>query len=314
MMPATPLADDPNGQPAEVLDEGERDEPVLSEPVLDETGLDERARKRLAVGLSPRRPTAKSAPLRPPDVQMLPLPPLALALLLVVVVLGTVLLLAGNLTGWTARWRPLWSPAGSAPVSQAPAPPLGSGYALRLHTDFGAVTPLLLQAERRQEWRTELLPAESVYRMQVWPSKLAWSLLGAQDLNAYRIQTSALVTAATPEGYAGLIVRYQDERHFYLFAVDGQGRYLVQLQNGDSSAPVIPWTAAPSLNLAGNANLLAVDDGAEGLRFAANGMVLAEIPAPVYGPGDVGLAGGSLARKVAELRFDWLQLYAATEN
>jgi hypothetical protein len=296
------MANEPNGQPADTLDEAE---------------LDARARKRIEVGLSPRRPTAKTALQRPPDVQTLPLPPWVLALVLLVVLLLTAALLAANLTGWSPAW---WT-AATAPLTRSgatealPADPLTPDAAtLVLSDDFSQPTSTLLQSEQRQEWRTELLPAESIYRIQVWPGHLAWSLIGLDAVERYRLQTDTLVTTTAPDGYAGLVARYQDARHFYLFAVDGHGRYLVQLQDGDQMITVQPWTPVPYLNSAGSSNLLAIEDTGIALRFYGNGMLLYELADPAYTPGLIGLAGGSAGQDVAELHFDWLQLYQAAES
>jgi hypothetical protein len=184
-------------------------------------------------------------------------------------------------------------------------------YALRLADDFSQGNSPLSQGSRPNEWRTELLPAESVYRMKVSPNHLAWSLLGLTDLQGYRLQTNVLVDGQTPGGYAGLIVRYQDERHFYLLSVDGNGRYQIQQQDGDEVITVQPWVMAPFLNRAGSANLLTVEDDGERIVFYGNNNVMAELTNPVYPPGFVGLAGGALGQSEAEVDFDWFQLYDA---
>src|SRR5262245_44059367 len=89
-MPATTMIENATGQPS-------------SEE------LDVRARKRMEVGLAPTRPTAKAVPLRPPDYQSLPVPPLVLALVLLAVLLVTMILLFANLSGGLPSWWPTWS-------------------------------------------------------------------------------------------------------------------------------------------------------------------------------------------------------------
>lgn len=297
-MPATRTADEPDD--------------YTPDPSAEEE-LDERARKRIEVGLSPRRPTAKSALQRPPDYPTLPVSPMALALVLVLVLLGTSVLLAANLAGWTPDWWPTRAvtEAPAAPQWSAATPLTGGGYRLRLAEDFSAASSTLLQGEQRQEWRTELLPSDSVYRIQVWPGHLAWSLLGLDAVTNFRLQTSALVSAVTPEGYAGLIARYQDDRRFYLFAVDGQGRYSVQLQDGDQTLILQEWMSVEFLNTAGSSNVLTLEDTGAALRFYGNGMLLIEIVDPRFAAGHAGLAGGAQGSSVADLRFDWLQLFDA---
>jgi hypothetical protein len=275
-----------------------------------------RARKRMDQRLAPVRPTAKASLVRPPDYQPLPLPPIVLALILVVVLLVTLILLAANLSGTLPSWWPTWTGLAATvshnvmPAANAPS----ADYTLRLADDFSQNSSPLMQGSRPNEWRTELLPAQSVYAIEVSPNHLAWSLLGVTDLKDYRLQTSVLVDAETPGGYAGLIFRYQDDRHFYLLSVDGNGRYQIQQQKGDEVVTVQPWVMAPFLNRAGSANLLTIEDDGGSVRFYGNNMRIAELSDLEYPLGFVGLAGGALGQAVADIRFDWFQLYDATTS
>jgi hypothetical protein len=108
-----------------------------------------------------------------------------------------------------------------------------------------------------------------------------------------------------------LIVRYQDERHFYIFSIDGNGRYQIQQQDGEEVITVQPWAMAPFLNRAGSANLLTVEDDGTRIRFYGNNMLIAEVDNPAYPVGFVGLAGGAQGQSMADIRFDWFQLYDA---
>ena len=247
--------------------------------------LDERARKRIKVGLSPRRPTAKTTTLRPPDGQRLPLPAWVLAFLLVGVLVLTSGLLALNMTDERPAWWPVLAASGRTDTALPDQASDGVIYHLRVGEDFGESTSSLPQGMTEGEWRTELLPDESVYRMEVWPNHLTWSLLGLTDLDAYRLQTSALIDAQARDGFAGVMVRYQDARHFYLLSIDGKGRYAIQRQDDDDTRVIVPWTKVPFLNPAGNANVLTVEDNGDVLRFFGNGMLLHDISEP-------GLSGG----------------------
>jgi hypothetical protein len=276
--------------------------------------LDERARKRMEVGLSPRRPTAKAAVLRPPDVQTLPLPPAVLALILIGVVLVTLLLVAGNLTGRLPTWLPSWTGlAASNPEPTLLAAP-NQEYSLRLADDFSQPDSTLRQGTLDGEWTLELLPEQSVYRIEVMPNHLAWSLVGVGNLADYRLQTSVVVDATTPGGFAGLIARFQDDRNFYLFAVDGAGRYQIQQQTGDATVTIQPWSQAPFLNQAGSANVLTIQDDGSLLQFYGNGMLLAEVTADAATGGYVGVAAGAVGEESADVRFDWFQLYERTPS
>lgn len=186
-------------------------------------------------------------------------------------------------------------------------------YELRLADDFSQSTSALSQGVSPDAWSTALDPLQSIYLIEVSPNHLAWSLLGLTDLQGYRLQTSVEVDAETPNGYAGLITRYRDERHFYLFSVDGNGRYRIQQQDGDDVIVVQPWTMAPFLNRAGSANLLTIEDDGQQIRFYGNNMLIAQVDGLAYPLGYVGLAGGAHGQELARIMFDWFQLYDATE-
>lgn len=282
---------------------------AATEDAIAEDALDARARKRLQVGLSPRRPTAKGVPLRPPDTQRLPVPPVALALLLIGVLVMTAGLMAANFSGILPAWLPSWGGTRTVEGALTTVDAGAVTYSLRLTDDFGSATSPLRQDSQLEEWRTELIPTESVYRIEVWPNHLAWSLLGVNDLGGYRFQTSAQVDNATPNGYAGVIARYQPDGRFYLFAVDGGGRYIIQQQVGTQTTVIQPWTLAPFLTAAGSANLLTVEDQGGTLRFYGNNILLHEIHNPEFPRGFVGLAGGAQGQDVANIQFDWFQLF-----
>lgn len=311
-MPASPMmtgarATDPKRRrstaaedaPPPVADDGDAREPTL----------DEQARKRVAVGLSPRRPTAKSAPQRPPSLNTFPLPAWLLAVSMLLIVAVTGLLVWGNVAESPPSWWPVAADSGGATVTDSPAP--GMTYRLRIGDDFGSPQSALRQGSLAGEWYTELRTDESVYVMTVWPNRMAWSLLGVSDLPAYRLQTGVAIDASAPDGYAGLMVRHQAEQGFYLFAIDGRGRYSVQVQTRGSTVVLQPWTSVPFLQAAPSTNMLTVEDYGDRILFYANQSLLYTVTSPGLPVGLVGLAAGAQGDEVAEIRFDWLHLYEA---
>lgn len=288
--------------PRSTLPDARSAPPLITDSAADET-LDVQARKRMAVGLSPRRPTAKETPQRPPNVQSFPVPPLLLVTALLAVVAATVWLVWANLN--LAR---VVGP--SAPVAaELPPDSATAVYVLRLGDDFGSAQSALRQGGLAGEWQIELLPEQSVFRMTVWPNRLAFSLLAVDDLAAYRLQTSVALDSAAPDGYAGLMVRYRAGQGFLLFAVDGHGRYSVQAEGRDGLTVLQPWTDAPFLQPAPSVNLLTVEDKGDRIEFYGNQSLLYVYTTPVTPMGYVGIAAGTNGAEVAAARFDWLQLY-----
>ena len=281
--------------------------PYADSVLAQETG----ARKRVELGLSPRRPTAKAAPQRPPRTNDFPAPPAVLPALLSVIVLATVFLVLANMWDlFPSWWRAPRLVADSVRSVTMPVvnPVQIAGFQLALADDFGGAQSVFAEGEAAGQWRIQHQPTNSDYRMEVWPNRIVWSLLHAEDPGLHRVQASAIVATHTPWGYAGVVDRYVDPDNFYLFLVDGEGRFTVQAQRDGALETLKPWTKADFLNLAGSTNTLTVDDDGRSLRFYGNGMLLFETPAR-SAPGGLGLVGGAREAGAAEIRFDWLQLY-----
>jgi len=276
---------------------------------------DDGARKRVELGLSPRRPTAKALPQRPPRQNDFPAPPAALPALLSMIVLATVFLVLANMWDLFPSWwhAPRIVADSVRSVTSSVTTPIAdpvqiAGYRLLLADDFSKAETSFSVGDQPGQWRIEHQPTNSTYRMEIWPNRIVWSLLGVEDPSAHRVQASAIVATHTPWGYAGVVDRYVDAGNFYLFLVDGEGRFAVQMQKDGELATLQPWTKANFLNLAGSTNTLTVDDDGRTLRFYGNGMLLFEGPAGID-VGGVGLVGGAQDAGAAEIRFDWLQLY-----
>lgn len=269
------------------------------------------ARKRMEVGLSPRRPTARVELQRPPRTRSFTAPRAVLPGALAVVLLATVFLVAANIWDWFPSW---WhAPAIVADPLRAVTAPLAepvqvAGYQLVLSDDFSRAETAFAEGLQSGKWHIEHQPTSSTYHMEVWPNRVVWSLLDLPDPDPLRMQASVTVATHTPWGYAGLVNRYVDEENFYLFLVDGQGRYTVQLQENGTLSTLKPWTKVDFLNPAGSTNTITVDDDGSMQRFYGNNMLLYETQSRLPS-GDAGLAGGSHEDGVADISFDWMQLF-----
>lgn len=263
------------------------------QPNPEKTPLDERARKRQAIGLSPVRPTAKAEVAQPPvEKRSGGLPWLAVLLL--------VILLAA------AAWLLLRSLPTESSVSGAdsPAPVL-------LRDDFVQPVLGLAPAVVTEGWSMGYVG--DLYQIRIdQPGVLAWTTLGQIDLGAYRFESSLMLTGSSGDnsawGYAGLIARYQNDQNFYLFVVDGRGKYQVQAQEQGKWRTLQPWTDSPLLQTVGGENRLAIEDDGHHLRFYAGGELLYatdDLRLPV---GDVGLLAGSRSQGTARALYDWVRM------
>jgi hypothetical protein len=258
---------------------------------------EERARKRKAIGLEPRRPTARQVVQLPPEESSNDGRFWFAILLLAAMIVAT---------GWMVydTVRP-----GQSRV-------VGNGdLSLLLRDDFN--TPQLALADDHIDgvWDTRF--ADGAYQIVIQqPGNLTWSTLGLLDASTFRVETSLALTEveqqsdpSTVWGYGGFVVRYGNPQNFYLFAVDGQGAYQVQRQKEEIWQILHPWTESDLLKPHGEINLLAVEDDGRQIRFYANGTLLFTIGEPRLPGGDVGLMAGTRSRGTVAAHFDWVNIY-----
>lgn len=278
------------------------------------SGIDPQAQKRVAIGLSPRRPTARAVVQRPPRSLLAKWQQWAIVGLVAMLMLVTVLLIVAKSTGAPTTWSQVRAQVGSwvlgQPTTGSAAPSaVGSSYRLRAEDIFTAQTGLLAANQQAGQWTTTIVPEQGLYRFQLWPGRLAWSTLAIEELTTYRLEASFTIVDVMPEGYSGFLGRYQDAETFYLFVVDGAARYQVLLWQAGTLTTLQPWTPSPVINPAGYENLLALEDNGQTLDFYANHQLLFTVAPLVLPFGATGLVGGAGERTMAEITVDWMRLY-----
>lgn len=272
---------------------------------------DSRAQKRVAIGLSPQRPTAKSTVARPPSHESI-VGTLAvwLALALLALLLATGLLAVARLAGAPTDWPTVRATlAGWLTAETAGTPDdLADGYRLLIASDFDRAPAVLAAADLPGHSVIGQVTDAGLYRMRVWPESLAWSTLGRICLAPYRLDAQATVAEAAPDGYVAMLGRFQDERNFYLFSVDGAGRYQVSVQLDGVWRVLQPWTADDAILTAGQANVLRLEDDGFRQLFFVNDAPLLQVNAAQLPAGNTGIAGGGLGA-IVELDVNWLRFY-----
>ena len=122
-----------------------------------------------------------------------------------------------------------------------------------------------------------------------------------------------MVAQETQRGYAGFLNRFYDNANYMLFAVDGEGRFNVMRQQNGIWNTLQPWTDSGAIQLAGEHNVLALEDDGQRIRFWCNDVLLLEMLADPNTPlSDVALIAGSKTSSssdVAEINYHWLKLY-----
>jgi hypothetical protein len=154
----------------------------------------------------------------------------------------------------------------------------------------------------------------SVYRMQVEPNQMGWTLFDLAGAGASRLDTSATVVAPVAAGApagapaaAGVIARFNGPGSFYLLTVDGSGTAKVEQWLGGQ--PSTLQTAVGAINPAGAANQLAVEDDGRRLRFYVNGALMLDLAEPAIIGGRPGIAALTPGPDPATVDFDWIAIY-----
>jgi len=267
-----------------------------------------RARKRVAIGLAPQRPTAKVAPQRPPD-EAAGAGRWGPVLLLCAVILATLLLITARLLDSPTDWQPVRQNVlelFSRPWSGITIEELARRT--RVNEDFSSQTRLLALNEQTDRWWMNVVPAEGVYRMNVWPGQVAWSTLGVRPPAAFRVETALSIAPETADGYGGLLARYQDADNFYAFVIDGQGQFQVQVHQKGSIEILQPWIELDVLHPAGQNNLMVLTDDGAHMQLFLNEVLVFQVLEPYLPAGKVGLLGGAAPRSIAEINVDWVKL------
>lgn len=284
--------------------------------LYDATDDDVRARKRAEIGLAPTRTTAKANLHRPPAGDETASQGMGwLAWLLGAVVVATLLLALAKAAGAPTSWPFVRAQLRAWVTGEAPGAyvtydeSLVAPYRRLIAFDFdGTGSGGLAEEELRGQYRLYVDSQNGVYHMQVLPGNLAWSVLGKICLGPYRLETDAMIGADSPDGYAGLMGRFQNARNFYLFSVNGEGAFRVNLLRDGEWRSVQPWTPSPAINGAGTGNTLALTDDGRTLVFYSNDTPLYSLDVLELPAGNAGLAAGATITPT-DVRFDWLRLY-----
>ena len=271
---------------------------------------DEQVKKRMAIGLSAQRPTAKSAPQRPPERQSSQrLQFWTLVGIISALLVATLLLVFAKVANSPTSWPWVVRNLTGGVMSPKYADSDLNGYLLMAGSNFDEAGSILAAEERPGAYVMGQVADTGVYRMRIWPDNMAWSVLTtACPSPVQHIEASALVAADAPSGYAGMAGRYRNGSNFYLFHVDGAGAFEVLLMKDGAWQTVQARQLHPAINQAGTANQLGLLDDGEQLVFTANGQVLHQIDSPGLPSGSVGLAGRAVAAPT-EVNFDSFRLY-----
>ena len=221
--------------------------------------------KRTSIGLSPRRPTAPETVQRPPEAGR------RISGWWLVFWLCILLLTVGALVLVRALPADLsWRNALAFFERSAPATQSRERFFVDFTVDDDAFAPYIKPGVASMQ----AIPSEGVYRIDVWPDYLAWTRIAVAEAPPLRLEVDAIIDIQTPNGKIVLLGHFEDEDRFYLFSVDGRGRFTVALHRDGVETTLRPPTPLSAIQPAGFANRLSLEDDGASLRFLANGVLL----------------------------------------
>jgi hypothetical protein len=107
------------------------------------------------------------------------------------------------------------------------------------------------------------------------PKLLSWATMKG-DYGDAAITVDANIDGP-PASAAGLIFHYQDDKNFYIYSVDGEGRYELDVYKNDKPITLIPWTESAAIKPAGERNSLRVETSGDTIRLYVNDTLLDEV-------------------------------------
>jgi hypothetical protein len=107
------------------------------------------------------------------------------------------------------------------------------------------------------------------------PKLLSWATMQG-DYGDAAISVDASIDGP-PASAAGLIFHYQDDKNFYIYSIDGEGRYGLDVYKEDEPITLVEWTDSAAIKPAGELNTLRVETIGDTIRLYVNDELLDEI-------------------------------------
>jgi hypothetical protein len=263
-----------------------------------QSDADMQASKRTSIGLSAHRPTAPSSVQRPPNAGLM-FSAWWLAFLLIMLMLAVGALIVARVIAPAQTLEDAVNLLLNRPIA---------GTGVIFHDDFKRDAGTLRTVTIPDQAAIAVLPDEGVYRLVLWPGYLAWSRFMVAGADALTIAATATIDAATPDAAVALVGRFVDEANYYLFAVDGEGRFSVVRYQAGEKQEIIRLTTAATLNPAGEANRLTLRDDGRMLDFRVNDASLTVIPVDAASVPSVGIAAQTTGADSATITFDEIRV------
>jgi hypothetical protein len=134
------------------------------------------------------------------------------------------------------------------------------------------------------------------------PNLLSWVQMKG-DYGDASITVDANIDGPTASA-AGLIFHYLDDKNFYIYSIDGEGRYELDVYKDDKPITLIDWTESSSIKPAGEFNTLRVETQGDTIRLYANDELLDEVSDSTIANGKAALVVNTFDDPNVTVKFD----------
>lgn len=189
-----------------------------------------------------------------------------------------------NLKVWMEEGKAL------AATPTLPAATPTPGLTLAFEDDFSGPT---CRWDERSDADVEMGCQQNRYRFRVNKAGSMYVSLPTrlESFTDFLIQVQ-VEQAEGPNSLHGIVFRYQDPRHYYLFAIQGNGYYAI-LKNEDGFERLVDWTPSDIINRTPGRNSLAVGTVGSGIAVFINDEPVDEVRDDTFPTGGIGLAVGA---------------------
>ncbi len=165
------------------------------------------------------------------------------------------------------------------------------------------------------DWRlsadaaAEITVQDGVLRIHVAEiGQVAWASAGRTYGNC-RLTVEATQLAGPSDNEYGVLLRLQDDRHFYAFSVSGDGYVRAARYDGVSWTVLgADWTPNAAVRQGEATNILEVEATGATFVFRVNGEQVLQVADTTYPKGDIALYAGTFSEGDLTITFDNLKV------
>jgi hypothetical protein len=134
------------------------------------------------------------------------------------------------------------------------------------------------------------------------PNLLSWVKMKG-DYGDASITVDASIDGP-PASAAGLIFHFQDDKNFYIYSIDGEGRYELDVYKNDEPITLIKWTESSAIKPVGELNTLRVETKGDTISLYVNDQLLDEVSDSTIANGKAALVVNTFDEANVTVTFD----------